>query len=257
MRSPRRFIITIFAVVLVLLFFVVPLSFSIKNIQIPFVKDKQTFNVNSEKIDFQIGPIQFKKEFSYRLGLDLQGGTRLEYKVEMKDIKKEDRDSAFESARDIIDKRINFFGVTEPTIQSLKLPNEYRIVIELPGATDLSSALDLIGKTAQLTFWEGGEIKSGEMVATPPAGMYPFGLPELYQNKPVKTALTGKDLKKASVVFGSQNGSPQVQIDFTPEGSKYFADITTRNVGRQVAIVLDQSLLLIRYFFEYLIRIFS
>ena len=240
MRSPKRFISAVFVIVLVLLFFVVPLSFSIKNIQIPFVKDKQTLNVNSEKIDFQIGPIQFKKEFSYRLGLDLQGGTRLEYRVEMKDIKKEDRDSAFESARDIIDKRINFFGVTEPTIQSLKLPNEYRIVIELPGATDLSSALDLIGKTAQLTFWEGGEIKIGEMVATPPAGMYPFGLSELYQNRPVKTALTGKDLKKASVVFGSQNGSPQVQIDFTPEGSKYFADITTRNVGRQVAIVLDQ-----------------
>jgi preprotein translocase subunit SecD len=240
MRSPKRFTLIIFITSIVLLFFVIPLSFSIKNIQIPFFKDKQALTVNSEKINFQLGPIKFEKEFSYRLGLDLQGGTQLIYEVDMTDIKKEDRDSAFESAREIIDKRINFFGVTEPTIQSLKLPDEYRIIIELPGATDLASALDLIGKTAQLTFWEGGEIKSGEVIATPPAGMYPFGLSELYNNKPVKTGLTGKDLKKASVIFGSQDGTPQVQIDFTPEGSKYFADITTRNVGRQVAIVLDQ-----------------
>jgi preprotein translocase subunit SecD len=240
MRSPKRFTLIIFITSIVLLFFVIPLSFSIKNIQIPFFKDKQALTVNSEKINFQLGPIKFEKEFSYRLGLDLQGGTQLIYEVDMTDIKKEDRDSAFESAREIIDKRINFFGVTEPTIQSLKLPDEYRIIIELPGATDLASALDLIGKTAQLTFWEGGEIKSGEVIATPPAGMYPFGLSELYNNKPVKTELTGKDLKKASVIFGSQDGTPQVQIDFTPEGSKYFADITTRNVGRQVAIVLDQ-----------------
>jgi preprotein translocase subunit SecD len=167
--------------------------------------------------------------------LDLQGGTSLVYQVDMKDVPSDQRDSAFEGARTVIDRRINFFGVTEPTIQSLKLSNEYRIIIDLPGATELNQALDLIGKTAQLTFWEEGQ----EKIATADAMLLPLGLTSIYQNKPVKTQLTGKDLKGAQVVYGSADGRPQVQLKFSNEGVKLFGEITKRNVGKQVAIVLD------------------
>lgn len=240
MRHPKFFVLLLFVIGLIVLAFDLPFPISVKN---PLAKKNSKSNeisFNPSLVNLDLGLLKFKKDIVYKLGLDLQGGTRLIYNVDMKGIQKNDQDSAFESARNVIEKRINFFGVTEPTIQSLKLPNEYRIVVELPGASDVTSALDLIGRTAQLTFWEGGEIKKGENIATPPAGMYPFGLAELYKNKPLKTSLTGKDLKKASVVFGSQNGTPQVQLDFTPQGAKYFADITKRNVGKQVAIVLDE-----------------
>lgn len=239
MKSPKLFTAILFILALALFLINFPFPLQFKNIKTPFSKKPITVSFNPQKIDIRLGLLRIKKEFTYRLGLDLQGGTRLIYQVDMKNVPTKDRDIAFESARNVIERRINFFGVTEPTIQALKLPGEYRIIVELPGAADISSAADLIGRTAQLSFWEGGEIKKGEEVATPPAGMYPYGLAELYKNKPVKTPLTGKDLKKASVVFGSQDGKPQVQLDFTGLGSKYFGEITKRNVGKQVSIVLD------------------
>ncbi len=243
MKHPKLFvgILTVVSVILLLLSLPNGFLFQFKKpVAIPLTKNKISF-IDPSNIQINLGPAHFQKILKYRLGLDLQGGTRLIYSVDMKNVPKAEQDTAFESARNVIERRVNFFGVTEPTIQSLKLPNDYRIVIELPGASDIGQAVELIGQTAQLSFWEGGEIKEGESVATPPAGLYPYGLAELYKNKPVKTNLTGKDLKKAQVVFGSQNGTPQVQVDFTPQGTKYFADITKRNVGKPVAIVLDQT----------------
>ena len=209
------------------------------SIPLPFIKvenaqQKIVFNPSSINIPFGI-----KKNFDYKLGLDLEGGTRLEYKVEMKDVPSDQRDAAFESARNIIEKRVNPLGVTEPIIQSLKVSNEYRFVIELPGASDVARAANLIGQTAQLTFWEEGN----ETFATSEASMYPLGLSFFFQNKPIKTSLTGKDLKSATVEFGSGKGTPEVGLNFTDKGGKLFAEITKRNVGKPVAIVLDNEVI--------------
>ena len=181
------------------------------------------------------GPLKLNKDLSYRLGLDLQGGTRFIYQVDLSDIESSDRDSAFEAATTTIERRINFFGVTEPNVHAIKAPSDYRIIVELPGAINVEQALDLIGKTAQLSFWEEGQ----EKIATKEASLYPMGLADFYQNKPIKTGLSGRDLEAARVVFGSADGTPQVQLNFTPTGSKLFADITQRNVGKPVAIVID------------------
>lgn len=235
MRKPNFFLLVLFLVSFVLLLTDIPFPLNFGQFNVPVLNKKINLAFDSSKLNLNLGPIKIQKDLSYRLGLDLQGGTRLVYQVDMKNIPEADKNNAFESARNIIERRVNFFGVSEPNIQSLKLPNEYRIVVELPGATQVEQALDLIGKTAELSFWEDGT----EKLATPEAQLYPFGLSSVFSNKPLKTQLTGKDLKAAKVVYGSKDGTPQVQLSFSPEGSKIFGDITKRNVGKPVAIVLD------------------
>ena len=237
MKNLKLFIGILFIVAIILFFIDIPFSikFSGAKLKVPIINKTLNLNFDSSKININLGFFKIQKDLNYRLGLDLQGGTRLIYQVDMKEIPETERDNAFESARSVIDRRINFFGVTEPNIQSIKLAQDYRIIIELPGATNVDQALDLIGKTAQLTFWEEGRDK----IATEEAFLYPFGLTNIFQNEPLKTKLTGKDLKSARVAYGSKDGTPQVQLIFTPQGSKLFAEITQRNVGKPVAIVLD------------------
>lgn len=236
MKNPRFFLFIIFFVAFILLVIDIPFPLNFGKVNIPVINKSLDLSIDTSRMNLNLGPVRFEKDLSYRLGLDLQGGTSLTYQVDMKGIPEDQQDNAFEGARSVIDRRINFFGVSEPSIQSLKLPNEYRIVIELPGATEINQALDLIGKTAQLTFWEEGKDK----IATADAMLLPLGLAQIYQNKPLPTKLTGKDLKSAQVVYGSADGTPQVQLKFTPEGQKLFAEITKKNIGKQVAIVLDE-----------------
>jgi len=171
----------------------------------------------------------FKKEIKTFLGLDLKGGSHLVFDVSTNNIKKEDLEDAISSARDIIEKRVNFFGVSEPSVQTLKTGEKYRIVVDLPGIEDVSSAVKLIGQTAQLVFKEEKIIKD-EKLATPTAVF-------------VDTLLTGKDVKKASVVFSQQDGKPQVSLSFTPDGGKLFAEITKRNISKPLAIFIDNMLI--------------
>ena len=221
---PKIFLLILFFVASILLFIDLPVPVKAFNL-----------NLDPSRININLGPIHLKRESSYKLGLDLQGGARLIYQVDMKGVPLTEQNTAFESARTVIERRVNFFGVTEPSIQALKVGPDYRIIIELPGTTNIDQALNLIGRTAQLSFWEEGK----DRIATEEAQLYPFGLTQVFENKPEKTKLTGKDLKTARVVFGSKDGTPQVQLNFTSSGTKLFADITKRNVGKPVAIVLD------------------
>lgn len=188
---------------------------------------------------------------SFRLGLDLQGGSSITFLADMKDIPQSERDSALESAKTVIERRINFFGVSEPVVQTEKVNNDYRILVEIPGVTDVNQAVNLVGKTAKLTFWEG----SGTPIASQAAQTAtqsamidleagrPIGVSATVGPNPKKTDLTGSDLKQASVTFDPNTGKPQVQLTFTSAGAKKFADITSRNVGKIVAIALDQQVI--------------
>lgn len=226
MKSPKFFLSIVGIVSFFLLLFDLPPAFQING-----------KSISPSNINLGFGSFQFQRNFDYRLGLDLQGGTRISYKVDMDKIPEPDRDRAFEGARNIIERRINFFGVTEPTIQTLKLPGEYRIAVELPGLSNEEEAVSLIGKTAQLSFWEQGP----EVEASPSADL-PVGLTLFLGNNPLVTDLSGKDLKSSQVVFdNTTGGSPQVQLSFTPVGSKLFAEITKRNIGKPLAIVLDNQ----------------
>lgn len=174
-----------------------------------------------------IGINNFLDKFPIKLGLDLQGGTQLVLQTQDDKITEEDRDNALESAREVIERRVNLYGVSEAIVQSSKVGNQRRILVELPGLKDASAAANLVGRTAQLDF---RELPATSSVEATPSGEMAF----------IPTGLTGADLKKAQVVYGGTNtSSPQVQIEFTSEGGNKFAEITKRNVDRPLAIFLD------------------
>lgn len=169
--------------------------------------------------------------FPIKLGLDLQGGSELTLRTKMEGIAAEDKDIALESARQVIERRVNLYGVSESVVQSSKLGDERRILVELPGVKDASEAATLVGKTAQLDFREfppGIEEEASRS-----------GIPVFLLAKP--TGLTGADLKKASVTFGSsrKDAGPQVAIEFNDEGAKKFAEITKNNIDKPLGIYLD------------------
>ncbi|MCX6791859.1 MAG: protein translocase subunit SecD [Candidatus Gottesmanbacteria bacterium] len=177
---------------------------------------------------FHIGP--FNKEFTTKFGLDLSGGTQLVLDANMKDIGVADRASALESAKQVIERRVNFFGVTEPVVQTATSQNSYRIIVELPGISDVNQAISLIGQTAQLDFREYTDTNASISATTTYADL-------LAMTKPV--GITGKDLKRAQVTFDTTTGAPQVAISFSSDGAKKFAEVTRRLVGKPLAIFLD------------------
>lgn len=178
-------------------------------------------------------PRGMKIDFRTRYGLDLAGGTHLALEADMKDIKATDRADALESAKQVIERRVNFFGVSEPVVQSARSGESYRIVVELPGVTDVDQAVNLIGQTAKLEFRELGQEPSGTEAA--------LFIPTIANTKPV--GVTGKDLKRASLSFSSQTGAPEVAFEFNAEGGKKFGEVTRRLVGKTLAIFLDDILL--------------
>src|SRR3990167_2549746 len=161
-----------------------------------------------------------------KLGLDLKGGSHLVFEANTKGIKQEDLASSLEATRDIIERRVNFFGVSEPSVQTVKSGSNYKIEVDLPGITNVKDAIDKIGKTAQLTFKE----TSNKVNLATSSGFVAF------DSNPL---LTGKDVKKASVSIDNTSGKPQVSLEFTSEGNKKFADATKRNVGKVIGIFLD------------------
>lgn len=190
--------------------------------------------------NFFIGPFHLP-ELTFKKGLDLEGGTSVTLQADMKNIPQDERSNALDSAKTVIERRVNFFGVSEPVVQTATTNNDYRIIVELPGVTDINQAVQLIGTTAQLSFWEERASGSADL-ATPSAESLPLGITTIFQH-PTKTDLTGNDLQQTSVTFDPNTGSPQVQLAFTIDGAKKFEDITRRNVNKQVAIVLDNQVI--------------
>ena len=147
---------------------------------------------------------------SIKQGLDLQGGTHVVLQaVDTPELKVDD-DAVNRSVK-IIERRVNELGLTEPVIQR---QGKDRIIVELPGVKDPDKAIAMLGRTALLEFKD----VSG------------------------KTVLTGKDLKDAKEQI-SQGNQSVVGLEFSDEGGKKFADLTARNIGKPIAIVLDGEVL--------------
>lgn len=217
----------------------------------------------SQPFSFSIGPIKqsfpginLSPVFSLlttpqglplRKGLDLEGGTSVTLRADMKDIPESQRENALASAKTVIERRVNFFGVSEPVVQTSKVNEDYRIIVEIPGITDVNEAVKLVGQTAKLTFWEEGESsatqeaqlasESAQLLASGSA--LPLGILQILGPQAKQTDLSGEDLKEAAVTFDQNTGTPQVALTFTSEGSKKFGEITSRNIGKILAIVLD------------------
>lgn len=228
MKLLKYFFIT--AIVLLILWIDLPRSIPIK------------FTIFNQNVDFTIRPPvitmlvngqRVQKEFKTQLGLDLKGGSHLVFEADTSNVKPEDLEDALNSARDIVERRVNTFGIAEPSIRTIKSGDTYRITVDLPGVQDVSEAVALIGQTAQLQFKEmGGDIDPETATTTP-----------LFLQLTKDTGLTGKHVKKASVTFNEQTAEPQVLLEFSEEGRELFATITQRNIGQPVGIFLDEFII--------------
>lgn len=96
----------------------------------------------------------FWNQFKVQLGLDLQGGSHLVYQADLTGINSSEKADAVEGVRDVIERRVNFFGVSEPVVQINKSGDNWRVIVELAGIKDVNQAIQLIGETPILEFKE-------------------------------------------------------------------------------------------------------
>lgn len=179
-----------------------------------------------------LGYFLAKSERDFVLGLDLAGGSSLVYTIETKSLPEgADVLDSVSSLRDVVERRVNLFGVREPTVTTeyARLAGEWRLVVELPGVTDIESAKKMIGETPTLDF---RTIKKG-------VGQGSTSTLSIYDYE--QTQLTGRYLEKAGLVFDPTTNRPQVELTFNEEGGKLFASITKTHIGEQVGIFLDGS----------------
>jgi len=187
------------------------------------------FKIGSHQFEANISrPFQFLRRFKIVKGLDIAGGAHLMFRAKMDQIPAEDQADAFSSLKENIERRVNFFGISEAMVQPSKVGDDYRLIVEIPEITDVKEAVALVGKTAQLEFREAVELAPE---ATPTATIY-----DVFSQK---SGLTGRHLSRSEVQFNRNNGKPEVGLEFNEEGKKLFAEITKRNVGKPIAIFLD------------------
>ncbi|MCX8009280.1 MAG: hypothetical protein N3A54_06330, partial [Patescibacteria group bacterium] len=213
----------------------------------------------SYRVKFTLGPIQvdriirplsinlnvfglnIQRTFKTHLGLDIAGGTHVTLEANMDGIESGDRQNALESAKSVIERRVNFLGVAEPIVQTSIANDRYRIIVELPGITQAEQAMAVIGQTAQLEFREFTD----QRLATDSSYVQftAFASPSALLLGSKSTELTGKDLKRSFLQYSTQNGEPIVAVQFTDEGGKKFAALTTRFLGTPLPIFLDGMLI--------------
>lgn len=183
----------------------------------------------------------------WRLGLDLIGGSHLVYTVDLSKVSGGDRDSVLNGLRDVIERRVNFFGVSEPQVFIGQSGNQSSLIVELAGVKEISQAIQQIGQTPLLDFREvdgsasspqGGSTSSpqGGSASSPQGG-------NGSSTQFIQTNLTGRYITGAQISFDPNTQMPQVSISFNGDGSAIFEKITEKNVGKPLAIFLDNELI--------------
>lgn len=186
----------------------------------------------------------------FKLGLDLQGGTQLIYEADLSEVKAEDRDDSMEGVKEVIERRVNLFGVAEPVVQVNHSGSSYRLLVELAGIKDVHQAIEMIGQTPSLDFREEKDKSEQEEIFKKQeelkkkidegAALTEEEQAEMLRDPYFKpTDLTGRYLKKAILGFDSQTYQTEVNLQFNDEGAKIFEELTKRNIGKRLAIYLD------------------
>jgi preprotein translocase subunit SecD len=179
----------------------------------------------------------FTNHIPFKLGLDLNGGTHLTYQADVSRIESAEVSDSMQTLRDIIDNRINALGVSEPVVQveqgTVAGLTVHKLVVELPGVTEVNKAVEIIGQTPTLDF-RLMATSTGTTTATSSA---------TNSSEFVGTGLTGRLLSKARVEFDPQVNIPLVALEFNDEGKKLFAELTEKNIGQVMAIFLDDQII--------------
>jgi protein-export membrane protein SecD len=185
-------------------------------------------------------PTGFLSSHPFKLGLDLSGGTHLVYQADVSKVQPSQISDSMTSLRDVIERRVNIFGVSEPSIQiqdgGFSNQGTHRLIVDLPGVTDVGKAIDMIGQTPMLDFRvENPDKNAANQVKIDDKGQITLDPNAKY----ITTDLTGRFLDKATLEFNQTTGEPLVGLQFNPEGSALFEKITSENIGKTVAIFLD------------------
>ena len=159
----------------------------------------------------------------WHLGLDLVGGAHLVYNIDLSHVAASDQDSVVAGLRDVIEKRVNLFGVSEPQVYTSRSGQSAQLIVDLAGIKNVSQAISEIGQTPLLDFREVQQNASGTQY--------------------IYTNLTGQYVTGAQLTFDQNTGAPEVQVDFNTEGGGIFARMTAANVGKPLAIFLDNQLI--------------
>ena len=171
----------------------------------------------------------------YRLGLDLQGGIHLLYRADFSNFSGESRSEAMAGLRDVIERRVNLFGVTEPVVQVETAGDEYRLIVELAGLKDIREAIRLIGETPFLEFKEPRSAEETQAILNDRARGNQLLVDPYFRATP----LNGRYLKRAELQFDSTTNAPLIGVEFNSEGSALFEKITGENIGKPLGIYLD------------------
>ncbi len=174
----------------------------------------------------------------FQLGLDLKGGTHLVYQADLsqKDPSMTDAE-VMASVKAKIERRANAYGVTEPLIQ---IQGDDRIVVELPGITDVDRAIEIIGEVAVLEIREELRDESGNAILDEDGNIQWVVATATGSDGVTIEKLTGKYLQpNAYVGLEQTTNKPQVVFEWNDEGATLFTEITTRNLNQPIAIFLD------------------
>lgn len=180
----------------------------------------------------------FLSRFAFKLGLDLNGGTHLVYKADTSKIAASEVGDSMQSLRNVIEARINSLGVSEPIVQTEKSTiggqEVNKLIVELPGVTDIKQAVDTIGITPVLEFKKmnpAAPLLSASSTDAEIATQF------------IETKLTGRYLENALVQFDQQTNQPVISLSFDSEGKDLFSALTKAEIGKPIAIFLDGQIL--------------
>ncbi len=181
----------------------------------------------------------FFQHHQFRLGLDLSGGTHLIYKADISAVPAGQVSDSMNALRDVIERRVNLFGVSEPVVQveegGIVANGEEKLIVDLPGITDVEKATEMIGQTPLLEFKTESPAGAPQTATVGKDGKVNLNVGPQF----VQTDLTGRYLKQASLEFDQNTREPKVSLQFDDAGTALFAKITKENVGKMVAIYLD------------------
>jgi protein-export membrane protein SecD len=198
----------------------------------------------------EMGGNSFFSSRPFHLGLDLSGGTHLVYKADISKLSSSDISASMSSLRDVVEKRVNVLGVSEPIVQTQQgqaLSSEesaYKLIVELPGVTDVEEAIGAIGATPVLEFRlaKSADIEgfqSSTTVQSLSQEVIASEFTKLFKD----TGLTGRMISRANTQFNQTTNQPVVGLNFTSEGRDLFAKVTRENIGDYLGIFLDGELL--------------
>jgi len=221
-KKARFVALAVFLVAVIAAFFIYPLAW-----------DKMISKLNI------VSPVALPNfvKVPFKLGLDLAGGTRLIYLADVSNIAGQDSASAMSGLRDVIERRVNLFGVSEPVIEVEHSGSDWRLIVELAGIKDILQAIALIGETPFLEFKEQrADAETQQILKEQKAGNKDYLAQDPYFKA---TNLSGKYIQGAKVEFSKNTYQPEVSVQFNSEGAKIFEELTKRNIGKQLGIYLD------------------